>query len=65
MRGLRCQSRPAGRGWHLENLKVKRLGFGPKVGGKYHMVAGGVGKGYRNEGEFKAPDIAEAIRKGL
>ena len=49
----------------IERHKVKRLGFEPKVGGKYHMVAGGVGKGYRNEGEFKAPDIAEVVRKGL
>lgn len=49
----------------IENLRIERLGFGPKVVRKYHMVAGGVGAGYRNEGEFKAPDLQEAIRNGL
>ncbi len=49
----------------IENLRIKRLGFGPKVTRKYHMVAGGAGKGYRNEGEFKAPALPDAIRKGF
>ena len=42
----------------IENLKIDRLGFGSKVARKYHMVAGGVGAGYRNEGEFKARRLA-------
>jgi len=49
----------------IENLKIDRLGFGSKVARKYHMVAGGVGAGYRNTGELKAPDFSEAIRQGF
>lgn len=49
----------------IENLRIDRLGFGSNVTRKYHLVAGGVGMGYRNRGEFKAPVFSEAVRKGL
>ena len=49
----------------IENLSVERLGFGPKVARRYHMVAGGTGKGYQNAGEFEAPSLGEVLRRGL
>jgi Right handed beta helix region len=47
------------------NLKIDRLGFGGKVGRKYHQAGGGAGAGYRNTGEHKAHALKEALEKGL
>ena len=60
---------------HGGKLNMKSAGFGSPV--EWHqdfafaartnddMLAGGVGNGYRNRGEFKAPDLSEAMGNGF
>jgi hypothetical protein len=48
-----------------ENLKINRLGFGPNLGRKYHILEKGPGAGYENTGEFAAPPFETALADGL
>lgn len=49
----------------IRDLKIDKLGFGGKVGRKYHEVGGGKGEGYKNTGEHEAPAIEELLKKGF
>ena len=49
----------------IANLKIHRLGFAKDVKRQYHTPGCDFGPGYRNTGQFVAPAIEEAIRKGL
>jgi hypothetical protein len=48
----------------IEDLKIRRLGFGPGVQRKYQMAGGGVGPGYENTGEYVAPALESVGPKG-
>ena len=49
----------------IANLKINRLGFAKDVKRQYHTPGCDFGPGYQNIGQFVAPAIEEAIRKGL
>ena len=49
----------------IANLKIHRLGFGKDVKRQYHTPDCDFGPGYENTGQFVAPAIEEALRKGL
>jgi len=49
----------------IANLKINRLGFGKNVKRQYHTPGCDFGPGYQNTGQFVAPPIEEALRKGL
>lgn len=44
---------------------IGRLGFGPKVERKCHMVPGEVGEGYRNTEEFQVAERPRGLREGI
>jgi hypothetical protein len=48
----------------IEDLKIRRLGFGPGVQRKYQMAGGGVGAGYENTGEYVAPALESVGSNG-
>jgi hypothetical protein len=48
----------------LRDLKVERLGFGPGVGRKVHMVKGPF-PGYETRGEYEAPPLEALLRQGF
>jgi hypothetical protein len=56
--GLRIEDRP-------RDLKITRLGFGPGVTRKYHIVGGGQLPGYENQGEHEAPALDTVLRQGF
>lgn len=49
----------------VRDLKIEKLGFGGKIGRKYHQAGGGAGAGYSNKGEHAAPEFKELLRKGF
>jgi hypothetical protein len=49
----------------IRDLKIGKLGFGGKIGRKYHQAAGGAGAGYSNTGEYEAPKVEELLKKGF
>lgn len=49
----------------IENLKIRRLGIGPGVGRKTHLVGGGAGESYEYVDEREAPTLETAIARGL
>jgi hypothetical protein len=56
--GLGLEDRP-------RDLKVTRLGFGPGVPRKYHIVGGGQLPGYETQGEHEAPALDIVLRQGF
>ncbi len=49
---------------NIRDLKIYRLGFGEGIGRKY-TIAGGVGPGYENQGEYVAPPYEQAMKEGV
>ncbi|NOX54944.1 MAG: right-handed parallel beta-helix repeat-containing protein [Planctomycetes bacterium] len=50
---------------HLRDLNVYRLGFGPGVDRKYHLVGRGPFPGYENRGEYAAPPFSQLLYRGF
>jgi len=48
-----------------ENLKIDRLGFGPGVMRKYHIIQKQPGPGYENRGEYAAPAVESLLKQGF
>lgn len=49
----------------IRDLKIERLGFGPGVKRKYHIVGGGTLPGYENQGEYEAPPLEQLLKMGI
>jgi hypothetical protein len=49
----------------IRDLKITRLGFGPGVTRKYHLVGGRTLPGYENQGEHEAPPPQQLLEKGF
>ena len=49
----------------IEDLKIKRLGFGDDVRRKFQAAGGGVGAGYEMVDEYSPPPYATVLRSGL
>ncbi|MSU77828.1 MAG: right-handed parallel beta-helix repeat-containing protein [Gemmataceae bacterium] len=48
-----------------ENLKIDKLGFGPGVSRKFHIVKNTPGKGFENKDEFTAPNLDSVLKMGV
>jgi hypothetical protein len=48
----------------IEDLNIRRLGFGPGVQRKYQMAGGGAGPGYESTGEHVAPALESVGANG-
>jgi hypothetical protein len=49
----------------IEQLKLRRLGFGQGVGERIKFVNGRAGPGYENQGEHDAPALPTLLRNGF
>ncbi len=49
----------------IQNLKMSHIAFGQGVTRKYQMAGDGVGSGYENTGEHRAPSYPQVLEKGV
>jgi hypothetical protein len=49
----------------IRDLRIQRLGFGPRIARRYHQVGRGPWPGYENRGEYDAPPVEQLLERGF